>query len=110
MGGVLDHGEVVAAREVPDRVEVGRHSGDVDRHDGRRPTEAVDQCRVEASLEVLDVEVERDRVDVAQHRRRAEVVHDLGGGGERVGRHEHQVTGADAHGLQAQVQRRRRRS
>jgi hypothetical protein len=44
------------------------------------------------------------RLDVDDHRLRAQVAHHLGGGGEGEGRHDHLVAGADAQAFQRQVQ------
>jgi hypothetical protein len=44
------------------------------------------------------------RVDVDQHRLRAQVAHHFGGGGEGQGRHDHFVAGADAERFERQVQ------
>ncbi len=54
--------------------------------------------------ETCRIDVQRARVDVHQHPRRAQVAHHFSGGGEGVCRRDHLVAGADTQRLQRQVQ------
>jgi hypothetical protein len=58
-------------------------------------------------LRSLQVEIERDRVDVDQYRLGPEVADHLSGGCKRPGRDNHLVSGTDSGCLQSQVKARR---
>ena len=95
---VLDHAQAVAAGDVEDRRHVGGQAAVV--HRDRSPCVFGRDRR----LDRVRVDAERRRVDVDQLHVGAEVAHDLGGGGEGVGRRDHLVARADAERLEREVQ------
>ena len=97
MGGVFDHLQAVALRDGQDGRHVGRQAGVVHRQDRLG-------ARRDRRLDGEAVDVQRGRVDVDQLHVGAEVAHHLGRGGEGVRGGDDLVAGADADGLERQVQ------
>jgi Fe-S-cluster containining protein len=97
VGGVLDHLQAVAAGDGAHGVHVHGQAGVVHREDGLG-------ARRDRGLDGGGVDVQRRRVDVHQPHVRAQVAHDLGGGGEGVRGRDDLVAGADAEGFERQVQ------
>ena len=79
-------------------LERSRAAEQVHRHDRLRP-------RRDPRGDVVGIEVERDRVDVGEHRRRADARDRLRRGEEREGRADHLVAGADPHRLEGEHER-----
>ena len=99
-GGAECLGRVLDQRQ-PERGELGerrRAAEEVHRHDRLRP-------RRDAGCDVGRIEVQRDRVDVGEHRGRARAGDRLGGRVERERRADHLVAGADAHRLEREHER-----
>ena len=97
---ILDHGEIVAARDLQDRVHVGWLSEDMDGEDGLH---ARAECESSA-LQRLRVDGERIRVDVDEDGTGARVEHAIGRGDEAERRGEHEVAVADAGSDHAEVE------
>ena len=95
--GVFHHLQVAVGRQLEQRSHVGGQAGVVHRHDGLG-------ARRDRFLDRGGVDVQRRRVDVDQLHVGTQVAHHLGGGGEGVGGRDDLVAGADAQGLQRQVQ------
>ena len=92
--GILDQRQ-------PEGGELGERRGaaeEVHRHDRLRP-------RRDARGDVVGIEVERDRVDVGEHRRRAGAGDRLRRRVERERRADHLVAGADPHRLEREHER-----
>ena len=94
LGGVLEQRQ-------PERRELGerrRPAEEVHRHDRLRPLR-------DARRDVVRVEIQRDRVDVGEDRRRPDARDRLGGRVEREGGADDLVAGSDAHGLEREHER-----
>ena len=93
--GVVEHEQVFRLGDGRDRVVVGRQAEQIDRdHRLRlqaRPLGGRDRARRCPSASMLKVV----RIDIDEHRRRADQRHDFGGGAEREGRADHRVARAD---------------
>ena len=89
LGGVLDDEQVVAARDLHDRVHVAADAGVVDGHDRLRP-------RGDRRLDPRLVDVQRVGPDVDEDRRRAAQRERVRRRDERERRHDHLVAGSHA--------------
>ena len=87
--GVLDHREIVAPRDLEERVHLGRASERVD-HQERAG------ARRDRRFDPLGVDVEHDRIDVDEHGRRPLVAHGIGCRDEGERGHDHLVAFAEA--------------
>jgi hypothetical protein len=94
---ILDQREAVRRGDLAQRFELARVAEDVDGDDRAR-------ARRDGRLDRGRVEVERVGIDVGEHRRRALVDEAVGRRGERIGRGDALVTGADARDVAQQVQ------
>src|SRR5439155_12328720 len=97
--GVLDDVDAVLLGDVVDRVDVAGEPDLVDRHDRLR-------LLGDALLDVVRVDVERARVDLAEDGRRARVQDGVRRGDERERGHDDLIARADARGRQGEVQTR----
>ena len=97
MGGVFDHAQAMAARDVEDLQHVDRQTGVMDRDDraGARRDRGLDQ---------FGVDVQRCRVDVDQHHIGAQVADNFGRGGKGMGGGDDLVARADAQRFERQMQ------
>ena len=96
--GVFDHDEPMLLRQGHDRVHVGRLTEEVDRYDrlGVRGYFGFDRA---------GIDIERDRVDVREHRGRADPHDGSDGGEERERRGDDLVSCSDPFGHQRDDQR-----
>ncbi len=103
--GVLDHRHPVLVAQGVEAVEVERAPAEV--HAQHRAG-----ARAEQSLDVVDVDQPGRRIDVGEHRRRAQHLDDVRAGGERQRRQDHLGVRADPRHPQRDQQRpgRRRRA
>ena len=89
LGRVLDDAQAVLARDRDERLHVDGRAHQVDRDHAAR-------ARADRRLDGLGGEQVRVGVDVDELRRRAGQAHRLGGGDERVRRHDDLVARADS--------------
>ena len=101
LAGVLDHREPVAVGDLLNRVHVARLAVEVHRHDGRGEAVVLLGGRLEGGR----VDERRVLEAVDEHGHGADVAHGLGGGDERVDRHEHLVAGPHVRRQQRQLDR-----
>ncbi len=100
LAGILEHGNVPRGGRRHDRVHVGHRSAEVDRQDQPR-------LRRDRRGDLPGVDLERLDVGVHEHGERVQHEHRVDRGDEGVGRHDHLVARADAHGRERGEQRRR---
>ena len=99
MGTVLDDLEIVAARDIEDRIHVARHAVEVRRQD--RPGVGRD-----CGLDRRRIERERAGKDVDEHRREAGDARDFRHDPEGERRHDDLAARRKVHGLEDEVERR----
>ena len=102
--GVVEHEQAFRLGDRQQRIVVGRQAEQIDR-DHRLGLEAVTLGGRDRALDARRIEIERVRIDIGEHRRRAEQHDHFGGGAEREGRTDHRVARADALRHQHQHQR-----
>ena len=90
--GVLDHFQIVVARDVENAIHVAGVTGKVHRQNSAH---AFVLAALERLLDAGRVDVEGAGIDVDEHRTRAEVAENFGGRGESERRGDNLVAGAD---------------
>src|SRR5207247_6534333 len=100
LGGVFDDPEGFPAGDRIQAVAIDRQPGEIDgdQRAGRRR---------ERRFDLLQVDVPGARIDIDEHRARADLEHDIGGGDPGKGRGNYLVPGADARQPQADLERGR---
>ena len=98
--GVLDDTNSVPIAECVEPVHVDRSTGEMDRHDRRRPWR-------DCGLRLIEVDQPGAGLAVDEDRRRPDVLDGIGGGDERHRGHDHLVAGADVQCPQCEHQGRR---